>query len=741
MSPDQLPMDFATPKQENNHRRGEDYGPVWLGLSLDHRSLFDALQDDWLRPPDEERGHVLGVRAFADEGERSPNGHRIWVRIKFDPERLPRMAVHIRSGENWGTSSVSSLAPNDLAVFWPGPLPTFAISELLVASDEERSRLTGLARQVSNVPLPVPPRVFRPGEDANIPNITPPSETLPGICLPPEIDAARGAMSMAMWAVPRIGPWLDLLCESFGSVRSDKMASLTEYLRLPWWVSPPWVLPSDPRSNAPLQERLWLSAMRSFRDARKGGAGLMATDLVDHVFDEARRDASDVGVRQLREWTQETIKVLRGDAKLDLTDWKASPVGKAIQLVLVRPDPYAFRKWKDDIPSLPPGVWWSAAALCGLLHGYRRLPTFFRGELEQQRLFAILSLFTLGTAPAAENWAAIVQRNPEWHRQAGDIVFSWSQVQFSRKPENARGRWYDINLDDVAARKTAEEISRSNGWDCIRTKVTIPAGDILFFGGSLEVVSAPPSRITMKGPTKFTLPLTAMVESELDVEEFRKCIVTEGANILPPETPLRIASSATEEIPGLNYMPDFLTGAQEAELVAVIDKGEWSSVLKRRVQHFGWRYDYKTREIDLSMRLGPLPEWAMVLAKRLKAEGLLPHLADQVIVNEYIGKQGISKHTDLFPCFDDGVAMISLLESWEMIFREVRKGGRPSVAKVLENRSVAIMTGDVRYKWTHEIPARATEPGGLRRHRRVSVTFRKVNEAAVVREPRRSRKR
>ena len=85
------------------------------------------------------------------------------------------------------------------------------------------------------------------------------------------------------------------------------------------------------------------------------------------------------------------------------------------------------------------------------------------------------------------------------------------------------------------------------------------------------------------------------------------------------------------------------------------------------------------------MRLGPLPGWALALAERLKNRGFLPHLPDQVIVNEYIGKQGISKHTDCVPCFEDGVAMLSLVESWEMIFR---KGGKSSkrVSKLLARR-------------------------------------------------------
>ena len=44
-------------------------------------------------------------------------------------------------------------------------------------------------------------------------------------------------------------------------------------------------------------------------------------------------------------------------------------------------------------------------------------------------------------------------------------------------------------------------------------------------------------------------------------------------------------------IPGLTYEPDFLDEEDEQRFVEWIDKQEWSSKLKRRVQHYGWRYD------------------------------------------------------------------------------------------------------------------------------------------------------
>ena len=728
MSIEQLPMAFTTASEDTDCPRLEDANPLWLGLSLENRALFEALQDDWLRPPEGKSGHELGVRAFASEGSPYTEGHRILVRVKFDPARLLRVPVYQSQAGEWHISVIKPKDMNGDAVFWPGALPTFAISELLVASEEESSRLAAMARQVSNVTLPTSPRVLRPGEDASIPQSAPPVESLAGIHLPPEMDAIRGAMAMAIWAVPRVDPWLDLLCASLGTQRLEKLITTAQYLRSPWWVSAPWFEATLPRSNMPPQERLWLSAVRAFRCACTGSS-VTATDLLNRVAVDASRDLSGEELTQVQEWTQETSNVLRGDTRLDLKDWKTGPVGKAIQLVLLRPDPSVFTKWKDDLPALPPAVWWSAGALCGLLHGYRRLPTSFRGDAEQQRLLAVHALRVLGAAPDAENWAALANGNPEWRRQTGEILFSWSGIQFARKPENPRGQWFAANLYESTTAKAAEEMSRSNSWACIKTKVRFPAGDVPFSGGPVKVTRARQPHLVLKSPAEFILPPSTTFEQILDPVEFRRCVVTEGASLPPPpELQKRIVPLPLEKVPGLIYFPDFLSEIEEAELIALIDKSEWSSVLKRRVQQYGWRYDYKNRQIDSAMRLGPLPRWAMALAKRLNAEGLLPHLPDQVIVNEYIRKQGIGKHIDCPPCFEDGVAMISLLESWEMIFR---KGAGTRVPKLLEHRSVAIMTGDARYRWSHEIPARSKEPNGLQRHRRVSVTFRKVHETGV----------
>lgn len=186
-------------------------------------------------------------------------------------------------------------------------------------------------------------------------------------------------------------------------------------------------------------------------------------------------------------------------------------------------------------------------------------------------------------------------------------------------------------------------------------------------------------------------------------------------------------------VPGLVYRPNFLGEEHERRLVEWIDEQAWSNELKRRVQHYGWRYDYGGRRVDSSMRLGGLPAVLLKLAQRLFGAKLLPQMPDQVIVNEYLAGQGISAHMDA-GSFADGIATISLLESWEMNFHAPSRRGRRGavVPWLLERGSVAVLRGDARWKWKHEIRNRESDPpiGGVGarrvRGRRISLTFRKV---------------
>lgn len=111
-------------------------------------------------------------------------------------------------------------------------------------------------------------------------------------------------------------------------------------------------------------------------------------------------------------------------------------------------------------------------------------------------------------------------------------------------------------------------------------------------------------------------------------------------------------------IPGLRYLPDFIDAETEATLLATIDQQPWLHDLKRRVQHYGWRYDYKARGITQDLRIGAIPDWLAGLCERLSVEGIFARTHDQVIINEYQPGQGISAHVDCVPCFGDTIASL-----------------------------------------------------------------------------------
>ena len=179
--------------------------------------------------------------------------------------------------------------------------------------------------------------------------------------------------------------------------------------------------------------------------------------------------------------------------------------------------------------------------------------------------------------------------------------------------------------------------------------------------------------------------------------------------------------------PGATYIPEFVTPDTETSLVAAIDAAPWITELKRRVQHYGYRYDYRARTVTQDAYLGPLPSWLADIGAHLKNEGPFEQIPDQVIINEYAVGQGIAAHIDCVPCFSGTIASLSLLSSCAMRFEERSSGER--LMLVLEPRSLLVLQGPARFDWTHAIPARKSDViMGQRvpRVRRLSLTFRHV---------------
>ena len=685
-------------------------GDLWFGAVSEHRELFDALQAEWWLPSEGARGRVLAVRGFPADETVLRQGHRIPVRLRIEFGRLPAVDVLVLREGHWVQVPLVTVGAEDVAVVWLGPLPTSAIVRVEVATTEEEVRLAGMARQVSNVPLP-PVATTPDVRPVGVPR--PPETDLGlGVTLSSEYDHIRGAAAMGFWALPRTDPWLDLLVASFGT-DCAAVRRCAARVEAPWLEHLPWFKDGGAARG---DNQFWSAAIKVLREWPIG-AQRGEDELVRALAVAAAEMGPTDSHAAVDAWAAETRSIMRGDRTISPADRRTDPVGMALQLVLARPHPESYKQWLDNLPTVPPAVWWSGAVLCGLLNGYKRLPVTFRGESELRHF---LALHLLGLPLSSDVPLS-------WKRQSGMVILAKGDRHVVTRPEHARGHWFQADLRDPKLAQAAIALAVKYKWPCIRRELRLSSGSYeLRSTGTISVDSS--TRLVIEGEARLLVPSDATIVETLDIEAFRHALVVEGGNSVsaPPKTeaeapPLAASSDA---VPGLKYISDFLTEAEEADLVAAIDAAPWLNDLKRRVQHYGWKYDYKARRISKEMRIGHLPLWAARLAERLAAERVLPWRPDQVIVNEYVKEQGISKHVDCEPCFEEAIAVISLLESWEMLFRKPRT--KITASRLLERRSLAIMTGEARYRWTHEIPSRKKEPSGLTRNRRLSITFRKV---------------
>ncbi|OJU73166.1 MAG: alpha-ketoglutarate-dependent dioxygenase AlkB [Alphaproteobacteria bacterium 40-19] len=174
-------------------------------------------------------------------------------------------------------------------------------------------------------------------------------------------------------------------------------------------------------------------------------------------------------------------------------------------------------------------------------------------------------------------------------------------------------------------------------------------------------------------------------------------------------------------IPGLAYVPNYISSEYEEKLLKLIDIQQWNLDLKRRTQHYGYKYDYMARSVDASYYLGQMPYWVDELCSKVHRDTIFIDKPNQVIINEYLPGQGIAPHVDCVPCFGDAICSLGLASGCmiDMTNGHVKK------SIYFEPRSLLILKGDARYKWKHGIAARKSD-NRVKRQRRISLTFRQV---------------
>lgn len=715
-----------------------------LGLVLDQTAFLQFLSSEWLVPS---TGKILlGIKQACGSASAASSSVAVW----FDAHILPDYTVMVWRDGRWAETTLREVQTTDSLVSWSGPLPAFAVDHFSVSSDAARTKLLALARNFADMEAP-----SQPFEVGSISQVEPPLEAPPGRSpwQPPQHwDALRGAAALAAFAVPAIDPWVDLLCDVLRSGVS--MADSAERLNAPWWRAALW---SNPEEQEELPA-LWRAMVAEF--SKRGRLNeWRARGILQDICERARHLGEDQ--ERLAALEARTKSLLDDRGTIEELGSHDDFLALTLQLLLLRPSPERFLGWRDDWPAIPPAAWWTGMTLAGYLQGYQSLPMSFRGTPESRRLLA-LKTWQHASASGSGPWNNVTPDIVTWRVDGGSIVMMADGRPWAEHKLGTRGSWYRADFRNSSVQVEAKELALDACPEAVDQVVAIEDASVQLLGTGTIKSNAKQSVLTVTGRLELPLGPGVTLERRLNLPRFKHWLATASITRRlgrpsvvstkdeghPPAgevaqtratkakdsakkpaakraTRASAATVATDAPFGLTVLPEFITDDEEALLVATIDALEWDRSMKRRVQHHGWQYDYKARRVSPDSYIGPLPDWAHRLAERLLARGVVPELPDQVIVNNYDGKQGITRHIDCKDCFLGPVVTISLLETWDMVF--TRRIGEQTLRyeQALPRRSAAVLDGEARSVWQHEIPERLREHGVPRR-RRISITFRKV---------------
>jgi alkylated DNA repair dioxygenase AlkB len=172
---------------------------------------------------------------------------------------------------------------------------------------------------------------------------------------------------------------------------------------------------------------------------------------------------------------------------------------------------------------------------------------------------------------------------------------------------------------------------------------------------------------------------------------------------------------------GFRYVDDLFGPDEERRLIGLLEELPWEAVrfrgyeARRRVVHFGHRYDFEARDVSPGL---PIPPALVELRDRVAT------LANEdatrfveVLATEYRAGATIGWHSDA-PAFGATVLGVSLASACRMRFRRSTSEGWLRWDRVLEPRSAYVIGGEARSTWQHSIPP--TEA------LRYSITYRTV---------------
>lgn len=173
---------------------------------------------------------------------------------------------------------------------------------------------------------------------------------------------------------------------------------------------------------------------------------------------------------------------------------------------------------------------------------------------------------------------------------------------------------------------------------------------------------------------------------------------------------------------GFLYADDFLTPEEEAALAGRFASMEFHEMrmrgvaARRRIVDYGLKYSFETFKATEGP---PIPDFLLPIRDRAAAfAGVEPESFAEALITEYTPGATIGWHRDAPPF--DIVIGISLLAPCRFRFRRGRTGAWETTERIVNPRSIYVLTGPARTEWQHGIPAVKAL--------RYSVTFRTLRK-------------
>ena len=257
--------------------------------------------------------------------------------------------------------------------------------------------------------------------------------------------------------------------------------------------------------------------------------------------------------------------------------------------------------------------------------------------------------------------------------------------------------------------------------------------------------------------------MDATTDATTDATDATTTTTKKKTNAMTQEEAWCVAARTSDDlgVPGATLILDFVTEDEEvAMLKSAEEDPRWQRLAKRRVLHYGYAFDYGTRDAKAPAGAA-MPSYAAALLDRAAALTDVPGVeralrCDQLTVNEYEPGIGLAPHVDTHSAFGGTILTASCGGGAVIEFRLHERDGDgdddasrrvPSrrAAIYLPPRSLLVMAGEARYRWAHYVPHRKRDAvkrfggdgGGAateiarREGKRVSFTFRETRDVAV----------